>query len=262
MKIRVRSGQAGRQDAGQGLVGRIIAARGEHGIIGPECAAADKYRAVALADAGPDFLHAHPGIIVAYPAGFAIARGNAAIEGGGQLEQNVGAVRGLPDNKIGSQVPACLFVNRPHNFHAMLHEPGRAAGSLGIWVWQTVNKAPDSGVQQGFDAWRRLALVPAGLQGYDHGGPFGVHAGRVPQAVHFRMGLAKALVPALSHDFVIAQQYRADHGIGAGPELSAPGQFYGLAHIWHILQHYCPFLAVLSLSPTSAPQISCGTRSV
>ena len=57
---------------------------------------------------------------------------------------------------------------------------------------------------------------------------------RVTERRDFRVGLARAPMPAAPDDFSALHQHRADHGIGRSRAKTAPGEAKGEAHEWGV----------------------------
>lgn len=233
MEVSVRFGQARSQQAGQGLrAGVAVLARGQPGIVRPEGAPAHQHGPAAQSQTRAQFLHFMAGCLAADPLGLAVACGDPSVQGGGHLQNDIGPVRALPDQKICHQIAAFRFADRAEHFHSGIAQAGRAARGLGIGVRQAHDHPADARVQDGLGAGRRLALVVAGFQRDHQGAAFGVHAPRrrVFQAIHLGVVLSRLMVPAARHNPAVAQQHRPHRGVGAGLPAALFGQGYGLAH--------------------------------
>ncbi len=166
------------------------------------------------------------------PLGLSIARGYAAIQRGGHLQNHIGSVSTLPDQKIRHQITAFRFADRAQHFHPGFAQAGRASGGQRVGIGQPHDHPADARIQNGLCARRRLALVVAGLQRDHQGAAFGVHAARssVFQTVHFSVILPGLMVPAARHNAVVTRQNRAHSGIGARFPAPLFRQGNGLAH--------------------------------
>ena len=147
----------------QALGRRIDVARQELGIVG-ECRPAADGDGVELRPPG---VHERPALGRGDPAALARARGDAAVEGRGQLEQHEGAAAHHVRAE-GGVLPAGTRLERTPgelDLHAGGAQPLQAAAvDLGIGIGDGADDARDARGHQRVGAGRLAAVVAAGLE--------------------------------------------------------------------------------------------------
>lgn len=83
-----------------------------------ERVAADEDRASGPSHVGAEFVHLMAGRFSGDPAGMPGTGGDAAVQRHGEFQHDVGAFRGLPDQKICDQIPAQLLAYARFHFNA------------------------------------------------------------------------------------------------------------------------------------------------
>ena len=151
------------------------------------------------------------------------ARGYAAVQGAGQLEEQVGTLFLLPDEEVGHQIPALLLADAFDDLDAGSRRPLDAAGRYRIGVPQADDHASDARFKDTVGAGGRPALMVAGLKGDDKGALARVHAlfRRIPEAVHLGVGFTAGMVPAFGKHAAVAYEDGSHCGIGAGQPAAA-----------------------------------------
>ena len=242
VKIRVGLRQARREHACQRLaaVGLVIAegAHGEARVVRAKGAAAHKHSAAATADASPQSLHFLPRFFGADPLGFAPACGNAAIKGGGHLQNDVGPLLLLPDQKVGHKVAAGISAYALDNFQTAFAQLACAAAGFGIGVGKAHHDFLDPRLTHGIGAGRRLALVAAGFQRHNKSALGRIHSpgGSVFQAIHLGVVKPCGMVPPPGYNMTVTHKHRAHHGVGAGFPAALSRQGNGFAHEGGVIQ--------------------------
>ena len=163
--------------------------------------------------------------------------GDAPVQRHGKLENDVGAFRALPDQKIGHQIAAEVLQLAVAVLQATEAEVGGVQAVVGNDQVQSEapgldNPVPDARREHGFRAGGRLAVMVAGLK-RDHeraGRRINASGGGVRQTFDLGVALAAGVVPAARHDFAVAHEHRAYRRIGRGGPAAPFGQRDRLAH--------------------------------
>ena len=111
-----------------------------------------------------------------------------------------------------------------------------ASGVPWIRIGGPHDHARKPGGDQSLRAGRRAPLRTAGFQGDIEGRAPGGAAVLldVAQRLDFRMGVARAPVPAAPENCPGAHHHRAHHGVGRRRAITAPGQPEGQAHVLEV----------------------------
>ncbi len=158
--------------------------------------------------------------------------GDAPVQRHGKLENDVGAFRALPDQKIGHQIAAEVLTDADFHPDARFTQAFGSARGLGVGIGQADDHVPDARREHGFRAGGRLAVMVAGLK-RDHeraGRRINASGGGVRQTFDLGVALAAGVVPAARHDFAVAHEHRAYRRIGRGGPAAPFGQRDRLAH--------------------------------
>ena len=181
---------------------------------------------------GAEFMHLTAGRFSGNPAGMPGAGGDAPVQRHGELQYDIGAFRGLPDQEIGGQIPAQLFAHARLHLHARFGEAFHAARRLGVGIAQADDHMADARRYHRFRAGRGFSLVVAGLKRDDQ------RAGRridafglgVPEALHFRVALPVSGMPASGDDNAVTDKHGPHRGIGCGGPAAAFREPDGFPH--------------------------------
>ena len=207
-----------------------------------ERVAADEDRASGPSHVGAEFVHLMAGRFSGDPAGMPGAGGDAAVQRHGEFQHDVRAFRGLPDQKIGDQIPAQIPAYARFHFHARFGKAFHAARRLGVGIAQADDHVTDARRDHRFRAGRGLPLMVAGLQRDDQGAGRGIDAFGfcVLEALHFRMALAVSGMPASGNDNTVTDKYGAHRRIGSGGPAAAFREFDGFPHERFVRMAHAP----------------------
>ncbi len=91
-----------------------------------------------------------------------------------------------------------------------------APAVLWVGIDCTGYDAPDAGRADGVCAGRRASVGAARFKCHEKRRAFGLMSAvlRITKRIDFRMRLSCPVMPALTDDFALLDQYRPDHGVG------------------------------------------------
>jgi hypothetical protein len=127
------------------------------------------------------------------------------------------------------------FTERPGvvsegDVHAGSAKGGRAAGRERVRIGNPDDDPAHAGPNQSLSARRGATGVRAGLQG-DVGGGATSGFSRHGESDGLRVGAARPLVPALSHDLAVAHEDTPHDRVGSGGPASALREFTGATQV-------------------------------
>ena len=218
-------------DAQQRPAARQAGAVGQQAIVRQHGADAGQNGVVIVAQ----FLHVGARALAGDPAAIIVRRGDLAIQRDGRLQRHQ---RPAGTHEVHEWLVELRSLGGELRHHRHFH-PGvpqfaeTFAGHQRIGILHRRHHARHARRNQGFGAWRRAALVRAGLQIQVYRGPARLPAG-LAQRDHLRMVHAAIRMKAAAHHFAVAHHYRAHHGVGTGQRPALARQVQRFAHVCRI----------------------------
>ena len=210
----------------QGLARRVHLAHREPGIVVAHRADAGEDGA----GAGAPPMAVAPGLGAGDPLAAAVIERRLTVQAGGQLEAQPGPAAGHARDEADVELARLGRQGTDGSGDAGGTQPGQPlARHLRIGVFHGGHHPRHAGLDEGVGAGGRAAVVAAGFQGDVGGGAARALPG-LAQGMHFRMGLAGALVPALAQHRTVAHDDAADARVGRGGEQAALGQLQRAGH--------------------------------
>ena len=156
--------------------------------------------------------------------GLAPGRPGFAVGGDRELEHDLGTALAHAPDMAGMVVPGFLGADADFDRNARSTQPPMAfARNFGIGVFERRHDPRNARGDDGVGAWRRLAVVRAGLQRDVERRAARRRAG-APQGLDLGMGPATGLGPAAADNGAVLDDDRAHGRVRPGPAQSAPAE--------------------------------------
>ena len=169
------------------------------------------------------------------PLAFAAGHRRAAVQRGAQLQLHPGKTGAHPLQKALIQRFRFVHHQPMADLNAgLLQAIQTAPRHLRVRILHRGDHAADAGGNQRIAAWRRTAMVAAGLKSDVGGGAARLFASHA-QGVHFSMRLAGAIVKPLADDLTVFHNDAADVRVRMGSKATARGKLQRTRHVHFVL---------------------------